>query len=646
MYVLSQKLNRLGETVELALRGEIASLAEAFRLGHAHPAIAIGSGGSLIGAEYLALCRRTLQAQPTLVQTPLEFLLGDGDLSQTVVWLFSAGGSNPDILAALKAARIRGCLALHVVTRSPHSELTEAARSLTSAQTHIAPTADPKDGFLATHSLVSATTMMLMAADSCAPGALGGELAQSFRDAVSVALAGPARQAMTDRFAGVDPQGTLFVLHDPRLAPVGLLIETSAWEAALCPVQRTDFRNFAHGRHVWLNHRAESTVILALTGIQTRSVWGDIRSVLPNRLRTEAFDFGNCGRFRNAVGVIQGMCIVEAVGRAVGIDPGRPGAAPFATSLYDAPSLVAVANRLNPAVRHKQAAVDLRDDPLYRDCDLAEAFDAISGSLGAARFAGLVLDYDGTVVTLTSRESPPSDAIVAEIKRLLDEGMRLSVATGRGGSAGERLREAFPEHQEAVVMSYYNGAYSQLLSVNIDQERPPAEPRLNCARAWLSETRGLKGESRFKDSGVQLTIFKENLEDVDDFCYRFEEQFGKVGELRLTRSAHTLDICLTAACKTLAAHALAERTGSSLNTILCIGDSGALGGNDHALLGLSHGISVGQVCDGPDICWSIHGSLLSGPDALLTILKALRLQSEGGHRLEIEALTRAITSTK
>src|SRR3546814_8459591 len=101
------------------------------------------------------------------------------------------------------------------------------------------------------------------------------------------------------------------------------IIETSLWEAAICTVQQTDFRNFAHGRHSWLHHRPHHTVVLALTGHDTAELWDQYQRLLPPEIRQITMDFGNCGRFQNAVGIMRGLVWIEAMGRAVGIDPGK-----------------------------------------------------------------------------------------------------------------------------------------------------------------------------------------------------------------------------------------------------------------------------------------------------------------------------------
>ena len=639
MSVFAEKLDGLLETLQAAATGtDIIRVGEALRRSLNRVVYAVGSGGSAIAAQYLSSCRQSLGSTLTVVQTPLQFALDDTDLRTAEVWLFSAGGSNPDILGALDAAFARNAQSVHLVTSSASSPLVDRLAGRTEGYVHLTATSGERDGFLATHSLVAAVTALLLAADRCGPAPRPADLLAEFASAAEARLATEARQAVATAFGALRRTDTLFVLQDPRLDPPALLVETCAWEAGLCAVQRTDFRNFAHGRHVWLAHRGPESFVLALTGRETRVVWADIERALPAAVRRDVYDAGSCGRFETASALIDALVIVEAMGLATGIDPGRPGAGDFAEALYEASSLQGVADGLPAVVRKKGAAVRLRDHPTLRDLDLPAAAKAFREVLARSTFKGLVLDYDGTLVTHEGKAEPMSSDLAAEITRLLDEGLALAIATGRGGSAGEDLRKVVPQrHWDDIVVSYYNGGHIQPLRTNIEDEVPASDARLDPARAWLPGSKAFLSAPKFRDSRVQLTIEMTNLADVDILAAEFAAEGNPDGRLRLARSSHTVDICLADACKTTAAVMLADRTQASLDCILCIGDSGAISGNDHALLGLPCGVSVGRVCDRPDAAWNLFGDRLVGPHAVLAILSALRPGIDG-HRLGVDGL--------
>lgn len=639
MTVFADKLDELPRSIEAAGTGtDLPRLGEALRTGLTRTSVAVGSGGSAIAAHYLALCRQTLQAAPTLVQTPLQFAIDDQSLETTDVWLFSAGGANPDILAAFEAALARGARSIQLVTASVSSPLAQRCEGVGSAQVHWTPTCGARDGFLATHSLISAVTALLLAGDYSGPAPDSARVLEEWRAQAGDRLAPTRRTEAAKRYRSLRRADTLFLLQDPRLEAASVLIETCAWEAGLCAVQRTDFRNFAHGRHVWLAHRGSDAFVLALTGRETRPIWVDIDAAVPDEIRRDALDAGSCGRFENAALILDGLVLVEAMGAAVGIDPGRPGAGDFAEALYESDALYSAVADRNPAVRLKAAAARLSDQPDRRNLDLDTAWIAFRERLAEAEFRGLVVDYDGTLIADGQVRARVSGDLVAELVRLIDEGVAVAVATGRGGSGGEALRTVVPEaYWGSILISYYNGAYIQPLTADISEERPPREARLDPARDWLSALSAGGETLDYRDSLVQLTVQVASLADADLFRRRFDTEANSARQLRMARSSHTLDICLAEACKTTVAGALATRLSAGMDSILCLGDSGAIAGNDYALLGLPRGVSVGRVCDRPDRAWNLFGSRLRGPDAVLRILRALRPMN-GAHRLDVETL--------
>ncbi len=645
MHVFSTKLDDTRRTIELVLAQDAVPLSVALSSGLATSVIAVGSGGSAIPAKYLSLCRGTLGAAPTLVQTPMEFVLADGSLVETDVFLFSASGNNPDILAAQQAAIARGARSLHVVTNNGVGELAKACANLTRANVHVLATADVKDGFLATHSLVGAITAILIASDVAATGVPKATLAQDLLGAADSVFAADSRRAMAECFASLRRTDTILLLEDPRLSTVGLLIETSVWETALCGIQRTDHRNFAHGRHVWLQHRPNEAMIVSLVGPESIGIWKAIDKSMPANVRRFCLDVKSCGRLENAVGVLRALTIVEALGKATGIDPAKPGVGPFANDMYDSPRLLDVTMALPSAVRHKRAAMAKADLPDAGSLALIENFEAIKARLRDATFRGLILDYDGTVVTVAGRYHPPAKPVIDEIERLLNEGMRIAIATGRGGSAGEKLRDVLSsKFHSGIFIGYYNGGDIRTLDVDISLAPLSKAAAIIEVKKWLDESTDLfVSDAKMRMSPVQITIELASIRDVTTFQRRFASRFGTTPEVRMVRSGHSIDLCLSSACKTNVFRELASGAGISADSILCIGDRGDVLGNDYALLGMPFGLSVDQVCCRIQAGWALHGAAITGPDALLQILKALHPHPAGGFKMDVDGFYRGVT---
>ncbi len=631
MTIFAEKLLRLVETISLVANRQGTDVSQALRSSRGRTAVAVGSGGSIVAAEYFARCRSTLGLGVTMVMTPMELVLSMEDWSGCEIWLFSAGADNPDIAAAFRTAKRSRASSIHLMTVRESGATALMAAAHARSQVYVLPVADPKDGFLATHSMTAMVTALLLASDSLCERPSGAALVNAFVEASEGALMngldGPARTV-----AAFVPGDTLLVVHDPQVRTIAVLIETSLWETGIAPVQRTDFRNFAHGRHVWAAKHPSTMFALALTSNESLRIWRPIESALPANVRRGFHDLDNAGRLRNAIGVIEGLELVRALGEKVGIDPGRPGRGTFAEVIYDDASLEEVSQEFTPAVRQKLAA-HLMHDPL--DAGYGLSVCAIGRGrledLGVARFRGLVLDYDGTVVETEARLEPPDPRIVDELVRLVDGGILLGFATGRGGSAGDMLRKVLPERMHpAVTMGYYNGGHIRTLDVNIDEDQPAQDPAILEVADWI-EQKGLLVETRLRKRGrVQLMLNHKDLADPDRFadnvalCPAVRDE-----RVRVLSSHHSFDVVSRGATKLSVLRALSAKTGDPDALVLGIGDSGSPIGNDNELLSGAHGISVDSVCGSLSGCWSFFGAELTGPGALLRILEAVEPSPQG-----------------
>ena len=232
----TEKLDALPRTLALLSDFDASLLGEAMGKTRNRHAIAIGSGGSLICAEFLARCRETLGSGPTSVETPMQFVLGTADISDSDVWVFSAGADNPDVIAAVLAAVSRCRRPPHIVTRNPDGLATRKVIAV-GGSVHAVAVADPKDGYLTTHSLVATIGALLLAADFASKDAVGARLSEEFVARSVDALSTEIRARTKQMVDTLDLQDTLIITADPQLRPVVKLIETSAWEAGLCAVQ-------------------------------------------------------------------------------------------------------------------------------------------------------------------------------------------------------------------------------------------------------------------------------------------------------------------------------------------------------------------------------------------------------------------------
>lgn len=628
MTIYAEKLRQLPETVKLAQCGPVAELADALRNGRGRVAVAIGSGGSAVTAEYLARCRSTLSLGTTVVQTPMEYVLSAEDWPNSEVWLFSAGASNPDIAAAFETAVRMNAEVIHLITTRADGTTAIAAAANEQSHVYVVPVADAKDGFIATHSMTAMIAALLYASDRLTEKPLASDLTQAFVRAAQVSLdpSGNIGAAVRDFKHG----DTLIVVHDPQARAVATLLETSLWETGIAPVQCADFRNFAHGRHVWAAKYPDSMFVLSVTTTESRNISAALFEALPS-IGFGIADVGYGGRFQIAVAILVGLRFIEVLGKITEIDPGRPGRGPFAETIYDHDGLKILARQLTHSVRHKLKAVLLHDSLGQEAHSVCLMSQKRLTKFAKVRFRGLVLDYDGTIVSTQDRLAPPDSNLVDQLQRLLDDGVHIAIATGRGGSAGEMLRGVLPtRYHSRIVMGYYNGGHIRTLDTNIALDQPEQNPDILEIAEWIKAHDLLSADVVLKCGRVQLVV---NHNDVPDHTCFLKSLLScpvvAAEKVKVLSSHHSFDILPSATTKNLVVEFLTAMTGDSNASILAIGDSGSPIGNDFDLLSTEYGVSVDNVCGNLNNSWSLFGEVITGPQALLRVLEAIEVSEEG-----------------
>lgn len=627
------KLNAIPETVEAVFAADITNLAR--MMGHCAgvPVFAVGSGGSSVVIEFLAQCRSQLGHSVTSSLTPMAYVLQNGDPSAKC-WFFSASGDNQDIQAAFEAGGRLSPETVFVLTNASNGALATQARR-NGSSLFVAPVADAKDGFLATHSAISSTLSLVLASDRL----IGREEDQTRKSDLSIRIAkwlAPEARYNLQRLLGskLDCE-TLVILHDPQLTAAATLIETSAWEAGLCSVQKTDFRNFAHGRHVWLDKHPSQTLVLSLTAERSEISWQVIDGLLPENVTRASYSFQRAGRAAQLEAVAFGLAFVEALGSAKGIDPGKPGVADFGRKMFDDGSLRTIVTNDAIAVRRKRrAAIQVDSEP--SPVELISSRTAYVREIEADQFGGIVLDYDGTVVATEKRYDPPDADILSELRRLLDGEIWLGFASGRGGSIGEALRQALPaSYHPQILIGYFNGALIEPLNVDIRDIEMKRDEAIVEARRRLVNLAGLfKDGWAPKDHGLQLTIPRKELQDEFQGPMWLVEALADL-PVRILQSGHSVDIFPHWASKRDVIVKIRSRLREPAAAVLCLGDRGERLGNDHDLLAGPHGMSVGKVCDRPYTCWNLAPENAQGPLGLQLLLQALKVVSPGAAKLKV-----------
>lgn len=565
------------------------------------PWIIVGSGGSGSASYLLAdLLQRT--GKLCQVLTPLELYHLRDQLGDRQVLLISASGRNKDINFALRVAVAHEPRAIGCLTMSCDNPLTQQAKRYAICETFEFAIPTRKDGFLATNTLVGTWAVLLRA---LAPD--NQLIAIPANEEAQVAAAQLSSPAIT----------TLIVLHGNRGKPVAVDIESKCTEAGLAAVQLADFRNFGHGRHHWIAKHAATTAVVAVVTPGDEALWAATKALLPAPVPRVVLQSPTvAGSYLPLL--VASFYLVDRLGELRGIDPGRPGVPEFGRQLYHLnPASYCPLPKLSRravAVRRKaRSAGVLPGTPaaVAVETTLAKAAKQFAARLAAGRFGSLVVDYDGTLGHKTDKEDPISPAIVEQLLAFLVAGFVLGIATGRGKSVADIMRQFIPQaHWPQVLIGYYSGTVILPLGEYLTEAEATAPPA-----------------GSLRQLNDQLAVSSPHAPRVDVRTHQVTfhatteaEKAVLLNQLEATLAANAVrDIALFTSGGCIDAVPVAD--GSKLNVwnacqqqaralglgpdCLCIGDQGRYPGNDFLLLTTPYSLSVDEVSADPATCWNL-----------------------------------------
>jgi hydroxymethylpyrimidine pyrophosphatase-like HAD family hydrolase len=218
----------------------------------------------------------------------------------------------------------------------------------------------------------------------------------------------------------------------------------------------------------------------------------------------------------------------------------------------------------------------------------------------------------------------------------------IGVATGRGKSAGEVLRDKLPrKYWHRILMGYYNGAYVTTLNHGLppDATAEPCEA-LQTVASELTGNEQLAAIARCTLRKMQITVEPTGPVTMDEAWQIVQETVAAtdIQQSKVLRSSHSIDIVPTWVSKReLVSRAIQLTADGSQSTILCIGDKGRWPGNDFELLQWAHSLSVDEVSLDPRTCWNLAVPGRRGPQAAVDYLAAIRVH-QGVARISIQDL--------
>ena len=529
----SLELTELAQTYEWAMACPVQELAEAVQNLRDHPFLSIGSGGSLTVAAYWAMVQEKWTGMPAKHGTPLE-LLALPSISKYSIGLVSARGSNPDIVKAFESASLGESKGLVAITFAEGSKLDVRGKKYPWARVVNFQPPIGRDGFLATNSLLSFMVLIQR-----------GYAAAAGRE-INLPPTLPAPQTTG---TPLEPSPTTYsILYAGWATAAAMDLESKLVEGGLADVHYADLRNFAHGRHHWLARQGERTTVVALATPEWSGLVNKTLDVLPSSTRIIRLEASNDGPLGAIELVNGGLALIGEIASLQGFDPGKPSVPEFGRKLYHM-SLTSISrHHTKPStdllLRRKLGGPPARW-PASTIAASKEALVRYLDTLRTTGFQGVVFDYDETLCPKANRFGCLPPDISRALTRIVDHGITLGIASGRGRSVGQAMRESLEQEVwERVIVGYYNGGCVLRLSEGDPPRSGEMDPSLASFNTTLQGHSHLQEVCEIEPRPYQITLTPRG--DVPstwilELVLELAAVDGPPG-ISITRSSHSIDV--------------------------------------------------------------------------------------------------------
>lgn len=639
-----KELECFAGTYQWALNEPIEKICSFISSSENKPLITVGSGGSFTVASMVTLLHENSGIISKSV-TPLNLVPLESSIKGSNILILSAGGSNSDILSAFKfAVNLEPAQVMGICLR-PQSPLAKLAEKFHYADIIEYEMPIKKDGFLATNSILALLVLFIRAYKeiNLKNEPLPNEFI--FTNGIYNYLGTFANYLLK--------KDTWIVLYGGWGLPAAIDAESKFSESALKNIQVSDYRNFAHGRHYWLCKRTETTGIIALITPQERDIAERTLSLVPKGIPILRLSTQISGPVGSLELIIKVLFLVYVAGISEGVDPGKPNVPIFGREMYHLrPSKNSVCYLKSQHVTdQKIRAITLKSN--YHSFEEIEdneldfwnnSFIRFITKLESTTFGAIVFDYDGTICDPRDRYVGLGKNVSKELMRLLENGIIIGIATGRGKSVREDIRKVIPKkYWEQVLIGYYNGSDIAFLDDDMHPDKSkPIDSTLISIKYLLESDQRLHNLVKFEYRPKQISVelVKPHLYNVTKNILLDIINKSRIVGVQVLESSHSIDILapgisklkLVDECKKLA------KNIRNSETILCIGDKGKWPGNDYELLSTPYSLSVDTVSSDPDSCWNLSKMGQRGVQTALYYMEHLEVLG-GIARLKLKIKT-------
>jgi hydroxymethylpyrimidine pyrophosphatase-like HAD family hydrolase len=589
-----------------------------------YPNIVVGSGGSMSVCALVSL----LHSQSGLLSvfsSPLDFnyLKHAVDTNTNVIFI-TASGNNTDILFGYKNAIELHPKGIYNFILSKDSKLLKHAEKYSVSKSFQFEPPIQKDGFLATNSLIVFFTLF----------------SRIYNVDVKIDNVIPEQKFLKEIKTFVEKlenDFTLIVLYSGWSKPVAIDIESKFSEAGLGNILITDYRNFGHGRHNWLDKKKTQTAIVSLVTNEDLDLITKTLSLIPENIPILKIN----SEYFNANGSIdllaKSFYLVNEIGIIKDIDPGRPGVPSYGRKLYNLnyQSIYktkdkTINDRIKIAIEKKYKNINGITNKKLLNFLVNESSLALE-KLRKTKFGGFVFDYDDTLIAKENRYNFPDEKIIKILITLLENDIKIAIMTGRGKSIREKLIQKIPSSlQSKLIVGYYNGGIIIPLSEELKLNENPHEllskisQRLNSYNeisdlfeVALRDTQLTITVEKIPESTIIKSILKDIIRELTD-------------DVEILESSHSIDIIPKGITKTL----IFKYFDNDIK-LLCVGDMGKFGGNDYRLLSSEFSLGVNEVSQHPERCWNFAPSGVICDKATLYYLNKVKILEKGVFKINL-----------
>ncbi len=623
-----RELDNIPKTIEWAFSQHVELLTDFISTDSDTPLFIVGSGGSLSACYFAASLYQNYGTIAKAI-TPLELFYSKEALRNSKVLFISASGRNTDILFSFDIAIRQEPKAILTICMKKNTLLSKAANNYSISKSLEFEIPTKKDGFLATNTLVAYYAL----------------LSKSFGFNPLLKI----KEYINDDFllqingfvSRIGPDDSLTVLYGGWGQSVAYDIESKFTEAALGNVLLADYRNFGHGRHHWFAKRGGRSSILALVTPSEKLIAEKTLALIPETIPKLVIESKINSAESSIELLTKSFYLSSLFGELQGIDPGRPGVPEFGSKIYHLK--YASFYKMRKDVHSDKAAIAILKKTKSKTLkDLSDEeqkfwylnYDNFLNKLKNTQFGSIVFDYDGTLCSGPDRLKGLSDKMVNELTRILDGGVNIGIATGRGQSVRNDLQSKIPKrYWDNVMIGYYNG--SDIGKLN-DQNHPDKDLPLDNSLVQVFEIiNRLKSEYfdfLIESRPFQLTVIPTHTKHFARIKQLLQNEIMKLsdGKCQFLQSTHSIDIVVKEKASKMriieacSIKAISEQRSSNC---ICIGDLGQWPGNDFELLSSEFSLSVDSVSADPETCWNLSSLGVKNVASTMEYLKKMSIKA-------------------